>query len=500
MTTTPHPTTRSMHGGDLVWLSATEHASLVRDRRVSPGELVDAHLERIAWLNPGLNAYVLLLEDQARQGAAEAEAAVMRGDDLPPLHGVPLAVKDTEGLAGTPTTAGSAPLAGQVADVDGPVVGRLRQAGAIALGKTNTPEFGHNAITDNRLFGPTASPLNPTMNASGSSGGSAAAVAAGMAAIGHGSDGGGSIRIPASTCGLFGVKASWGRVPNGMRPDAFVHTPMVGTGPLTRTVEDAALVLDVIAGAHHADPYSFDLASVDHRTACSQPVDGLRVAYCASMGGFAVREDVAAVIADAARLTETLVAGVDAVDLDLRRTSQEITDAWMTGGAVMNAGIDRAWAAQGIRLLDDHQYELTDYFADSVELGRTIGALRYTEIGLLRTTVFEAVEATLSAYDLIIGPTLGVPGVPNATDGTLTSGPTSIEGVDVGPVIGWVLTHPFNFTGHPAASVPVGRSRDGVPIGLQVVGRRFRDDQVIAFSAAIERARPWAHWYQEAAA
>jgi Asp-tRNA(Asn)/Glu-tRNA(Gln) amidotransferase A subunit family amidase len=482
-------------GSDLSLWPAAELATLIRRRAVSPVELVEIYLDRIERENPALNAYVHIAADAARDSARVAEAAVMQGDALGALHGLPIAVKDDSDVAGLPTTCGSRPLAGNIAKADNPVIARLKQAGAIVLGKTNLPEFGQSAVTDNKLFGPTRSPVAPQMNSLGSSGGSAAAVAGGLAALAHGSDGGGSIRIPASACGVFGIKASWGRVPTGIRPNAFLHAPMVGLGPLSRCVADAALVMGVIDGACPGDPFTFALPKLDYLAACQREVGNLRVAFSPTIGGHPVSAEVRQVIEAAVGALESIVAGVEEVEPHMSRPMSEVAEAWMACASVSSAAIDRRLASEGIALYDQHRDEITPYFAESIARGRTINAVDYFEVGLLRTELFDAVEAIFADFDLIVGPTLAIAGVENATDGSLTEGPATVEGRPVPARAGWALTYPFNFTGHPAASVPAGVTADGVPVGLQVIGRRFRDDDVLALSAAVERMSPWQHRY-----
>ncbi|HEV7941451.1 MAG TPA: amidase [Solirubrobacteraceae bacterium] len=482
-------------GSDLSLWPAIELAALIRRRAISPVDLVEIYLDRIEQENQALNAYVLIAADAARAAARAAEATMMSGYALGALHGVPIAVKDDSDVTGLVTTCGSRLLAGSIAKTDNPVIARMKRAGAIVLGKTNLPEFGQSAITDNKLFGPTRSPIAPQMNSLGSSGGSAAAVAGGLTALAHGSDGGGSIRIPASACGVFGLKASWGRVPTGIRPNAFLHAPMVGLGPLTRWVADAALMMSVIDGASPSDPFTFALPELDYLAACQREVGNLRVAFSPTIGGHLVSAEVRDVIGAAVARLESIVAGVEEIEPQLRRPMSEVAEAWMTAASVSSAAIDRRLAGEGIPLYDEHRDELTSYFAESIVQGRAVGAVDYFEIGLLRTELFDAVESIFESFDLIVGPTLAIAGVENATDGSLTQGPATVEGREVPARAGWALTYPFNFTGHPAASVPVGVTADDVPVGLQVIGRRFHDDDVLALSAAIERMSPWQHRY-----
>ena len=265
---------------ELCFTPATELAFRIRRRDLSPVEVVDAFLDRIEDRNGRINAYVTVLDEEARKKAKEAERLLGSGRPLGPLHGVPVAIKDLfDFKAGVRNTFGSKPLADFVPRQSVTYVERLEEAGAIVLGKTNTPEFGHKGATDNLLFGPTSTPFAPGKNAGGSSGGSAAAVADGLAAIAQGTDSGGSIRIPASFCGVYGLKASFGRVATASRPDAFVtHTPFSHSGPLSRTIEDAALMVDVMTGPHPRDPFSLPNDGTDYLVATRQSIEGMRVA------------------------------------------------------------------------------------------------------------------------------------------------------------------------------------------------------------------------------
>lgn len=286
---------------EFAYTSAAVLASRIRRGDLSPVDVVDACLERVAARNEDINAFVTVLDEDARERAKEAEAAVRRGEELGPLHGVPIAIKDLfDFKAGVRNTMGSVPFAEFVPEESATYVRRLEEAGAIVIGKTNTPEMGHKGTTDNRLFGPTSTPFALDRNAGGSSGGSAAAVADGLVPIAQGSDGGGSVRIPAAWSGVFGFKATYGRVAQAIRPDAFLsHTPTIHAGPLTRTVEDAALMLDVMTGPDPRDPLSMPEEPHDFRAAVRRGVDGMRVAYSPDFDIFPVDERVASVVDDA---------------------------------------------------------------------------------------------------------------------------------------------------------------------------------------------------------
>lgn len=481
---------------DLVFLSAAELALRIRQRIVSPVEVVDAFLARIDQRNTDINAYVTLLHDEARQRAREAEQAVMAGAELGVLHGVPIAVKDLfDFKAGVPNTMGSVVFKDFVPDETATYIERMEQAGAIVLGKTNTPEFGHKGITDNLLFGPTRNPFNLTKNAGGSSGGSAAAVADGLAAMAQGSDGGGSIRIPASFSGIYGIKPSYGRVASAAAPDAFIsHTPFSGAGPLTRTVEDAALMLTTIVGPHPRDPLSMPHEPLDYLGATRRSIRGLKIAYSSRLDVFPVDERVSRVIADAVKAFETAGATVEEVEIGLQHSQQEMSALWVRQAGVLYAEVFATFKAMGIDMLGEHREKVTPELIQMVEAVQDLNVVAYKLDSILRTTVFNTFQNMFEHYDILVTPTLAVPPFDNASDGN-TIGPTEINGEQVDPLIGWCLTYPFNFTGHPAASVPAGMTEDGLPIGMQIVGRRFADDVVLAASAAFERVHPWQQTY-----
>jgi Asp-tRNA(Asn)/Glu-tRNA(Gln) amidotransferase A subunit family amidase len=484
---------------ELAYMPATELVARFRRREVSPLEAVDAFLARIDEKNQDLNAYVLVLGEQARQAAREAEKALASGAEVGALHGLPIAIKDLfDFKAGVPNTFGCKPFKDWTPSVSATYVTRLEQAGAIVLGKTNTPEFGHRGITDNYLFGPTSTPFRIGKNAGGSSGGSAAAVAAGLAPIAQGSDGGGSIRIPAAWCGVYGFKASFGRVAAVARPDAFMlAVPFAHAGPLARSVADAALMLGAMAGPDDRDPYSLPADGADYMAATRRSVAGLRIAWSPDLGVFPIDPEVARVTREAVTAFEAAGALVDEVRVGFKRSQEELCDCWMRQSAVRSAQSTDGFKAQGIDLLGSYRDQISPEFAASLELGHKQSALEYRRDDVIRTEVLDALQDVFDRYDLLVCPTLAALPVDNARDGN-TLGPAEINGHRVDRLLGWCLTYPFNFTGHPAASIPAGLSKDGLPVGLQAAGRRFADTTVIAASAAFEQARPWADTYGRA--
>jgi Asp-tRNA(Asn)/Glu-tRNA(Gln) amidotransferase A subunit family amidase len=480
---------------ELCFVPAAELAARIRGRDLSPVEVVEAFLNRIEARDGEINAYVCVLGEEAREKAREAERALTlgAGATLGPLYGVPVAIKDLfDYKAGIRNTFGSKPLKDYVPNRNATYVERLENAGAIVLGKTNTPEFGHRATTDNLLFGPTSTPFAVGKNAGGSSGGSAAAVAGGLAAVAQGSDAGGSIRIPASFCGVYGFKATYGRVAAATRPDAFLsHTPFSHSGPLSRTVEDAALMLGVMAGPHPRDPFSLPDDGADYLAPTRHSIDGLRIAYNPNLEVFPVEESVAAIIAEAVRAFEEAGARVEKASIGLKSSQKELCDLWMREVGVRSAAIAASLKNAGVvDLLGEHREELMPQFAELLETGRNISAVEYKLDDVARSEVFDAVQDVFDGFDLLVTPTLAIPPFNNAADGN-TLGPSEVNGEEVDPLLGWCLTYPINYTGHPAASIPAGFTDGGLPVGLQIIGRRFADETVLAASAAFERLRPW---------
>lgn len=474
-------------------LTAAQTARLVADRSLSPVEVVDACLERIESGNGEVNAFVTVLHDRARAQAHAAERALRAGLPLGPLHGVPVAVKDLSDIAGVRNTFGSVPLKDHVSQQTSVHIARLEQAGAIIVGKTNTPEFGHKGVTDNLLVGPARNPFDMTQNAGGSSGGSAAAVAAHMVPLAEGTDGGGSVRIPAALCNLVGFKPTFGRVPDPARPNVLGGvSPFQHIGSLARTVEDAALLFSVMCGPHPRDPFSLPGSGLDCLSPGRDPLGNLRIAYSPDWGDFPVAPDVAEAV-HAALAGFDGIASVDCVDVSLGRPHEELCETWLRMSGLICADIFESFADSGLDLLH-HRERITPDLVRLVEDAQTLSRRDIRRDQIIRTEVIDAVEDLFDDFDLIVTPTVAVSAVPNATNGQ-TVGPSTVNGSPVDPLLGWCLTYPLNFTGHPAISVPAGLTPEGFPVGLQIVGRRFADAQVLAVAAAFEVSRPWAQNY-----
>ena len=476
------------------WWSASELVGHLRARDVSAAEIVEAFLARIERLNAALGAYVTVTGDRARAAAAEADRTLAGGRLLGPLHGVPIAVKDLDDVDGVTTGYGSRVWPRKPADRSATYVQRMLDAGAIVLGKTNVPEFGHKAVTDNAVYGPSHTPFGPGYNAGGSSGGSASAVAAGLATVAQGGDGGGSIRIPAALCGIYGLKATYGRVAQAARPNAFnTCSPYIHAGPMTRTVADAALLLDVMTGPDVRDPFSLPDDGVRANAGVFRGVAGLRVGFLPDFGGYPVEHVVLDRLTSGALALEGAGAMVEPVESRLPLHHTEITDLWRRRMGANYVGIVEGLRAHGVDVLARRD-ELDPAVAAMIDASAKLTVADVKRDELLETRLLDWLEDLLETHEVILSATVGVAKVANASDGA-TLGPSSVAGCEVDPRIGWCLTPATNFTGHPAASVPVGLTRDGFPVGMHVIGRRFADDTVVATSAAVERAMPWSDTY-----
>lgn len=482
---------------DLATASAVRTAHAIRDREVSPTEATKAAIERVERLNPQLNAFVYTAFEEALERATEADAAVASGAELGLLHGVPTAIKDLfDFKPGWPATFGGIPaLKDYVVPARCMWAERMEEAGAIILGKTNSPVMGFRGTTDNPLFGPTSNPFDTTRNPGGSSGGSAAAVASGILPFAEGTDGGGSVRIPAAWCGVVGFKQSWGRVPVVMRPNAFAATdPFIFESVLSRTAEDLGTLLSALSGPHPGDPYVRQDRFIDidaHR----RGVAGMRIAYSRDFGGFPVDPAIAAVVDEAVRAFEDAGAHVEEIDTRLPRDQFELGELWCRLIAPMNLETLDGFAAQGIDLLEKLRDQLPAPYLRFMEEAAGMSVRDYGLLRQARTEVYDFVQSFFAGHDLLVTPTLACPPVRNSDNGQ-TIGPSEVNGVAVDPSIGWCLTYPLNFTGHPAASVPAGMA-DGLPVGMQVVGRQGADADVIAACGAVEQVRPWAWMYDK---
>jgi aspartyl-tRNA(Asn)/glutamyl-tRNA(Gln) amidotransferase subunit A len=462
-----------MSATDLCYMPATELAAAIRTKKVSPVEVIDAVLARIDQLNPQLNAFCLVTAEEARQAAQAAEQAVMRGETLGPLHGVPVSIKDLVITKGIRTMRGSRLYEHDVPAEDAPVVERLKAAGAIILGKTTTPEFGFKGVTDSPVTGISRNPWHPERTPGGSSGGAGAAVAAGMGPLAVGTDGGGSIRIPSSFCGIYGLKPHVGRVP--VYP-ASATGDLSHAGPMTRTVRDAALMLNVVAGADDRDRFSLPTSHPDYTKAVEGDIRGLRVAWSPDLGFAIVDPQVRQVTAEAAKAFADLGCHVEETNPGFENPLELFRHFFYVNIGAM------------VQDYPGYESKIDPQLLANIREVEGVSARGYARSILRRNAIFDKIRRCFATYDLLLCPTVAVPPF-----GLGIEGPTQIAGQPVDRQAWIVMTPLFNLTGQPAATVPCGFTSDGLPIGLQIVGRRFDEATVLRASAAFEAARPWAH-------
>jgi Asp-tRNA(Asn)/Glu-tRNA(Gln) amidotransferase A subunit family amidase len=460
---------------DLCYTSAKELARRIRAKEMSPVDIVKNSLDRIEEVNPTLNCFCFVFPDEALDKAKEAEAAVMRGDKLGALHGVPIAIKDFTPTKGKTTTMGSKVYRDWVPDEDAQIVKDLTGAGAIMVGKTTTPEFAHAGFTRSPLWGTTRNPWDPERTPGGSSGGSGAAVASGCVPLAEGSDMGGSVRIPASCCGTVGLKPSLGRIPMTVLPTVFDNISHFG--PLARTIDDAALFLDAAQGPFERDIMSNPLP-LDVPETIASDVAGMKLALDMDLGFYAVDDEVAANVMACVEALRAAGATVDEVDLGWTR---EVADVWGEIWAVYLAAFFE-------QHLDDRRGDLDPTIVEMFEHARTIDAITFKRFEFVRTQQWYALCDVFERYDALLCPTTPIPAPPaERTDASYW------RELPDGRMMSTDMTSVFNNVAQcPALSVPSGWSGGGLPTGLQIVGHRFDDLAVLKVGAAVEKLRPWA--------
>jgi aspartyl-tRNA(Asn)/glutamyl-tRNA(Gln) amidotransferase subunit A len=458
---------------EIAYASAESLAEQFRSKALSPFEVAKVLLARLEALQPKLNAFCLVDGDGAMAAARAAEARWQRGEARGPLDGVPATVKDLLLMRGFPTLRGSLLVdPNQDWIEDAPAVARLREAGAVILGKTTTPEFGWKALGDSPLTGITRNPWDLARTPGGSSAGAAAACAAGLAPLHLGSDGAGSIRIPASFTGVFGLKPSFGRVP------AHPPSPMGSlshVGPIARTVADAALLLNALSRPDRRDPYAMPVDERDYRNGLEGDVAGWHIAYSPTLGSNKVDPEIAAAAAAAARTFAALGAEVDEVDRIFAAPRDTLMTLWAAGTARLVA----AFPPERRALLDPG-------LAAIAAEGEKISAADYIAADFARTALGREMAAFHQKYDLLLTPMMPIPALPVGHD--LNDPAQETAWFDWSP-----FSYPFNLTRQPAASVPCGLTRAGLPIGLQIVGPLYGDARVLRAARAFEATQPTRH-------
>ncbi|MFG2044942.1 amidase [Dactylosporangium sp. NPDC048998] len=468
----------------IVWMSGHEMARAIRAKELSSVEAVTAVLEQLEKVEPRINAFVTVTAEQALEQARLADARTVAGDELPKLHGVPITVKDLTATAGVRTCYGTDAFRDHVPDTDDVDWARLRAAGAILIGKTTTPPFGMLGITDSPVTGRTSTPwAAPTHTSGGSSGGAAASVASGVAPFAWGSDGGGSIRVPAACCGVVGLKTTPNRIPGGSGESPWNTTAVVG--PLTRTVRDAALLLDVTAGPHPALPLSLPLTGESYEAATiNATLQGLRIAFSPDFGSAEVDREVLAIVTAAVGTFESLGgARVDEVSMSIPDPIQYFGDVY---GPSFAAALEMDTPAGKLR--DTGVHPAIEYIAQK---GREMTALEsYFTENVTRTRILRGFLEVLGAYDLLVSPTMPVAAFPHPGP---EAGNTHVNGKPVRePMLDFHrLTESPTHAMLPAISVNCGFTVDGLPVGLQIIGPPLADAAVLAAAAAFESVTDW---------
>ncbi len=464
---------------ELWQLSADALRGKIARKEVSPVEVTKAALDRADRLQPKLNAFITICHEQALAAAKRAEEAVVKGETLGILHGVPYGVKDLVNTAGVLTTFGSLLYKDNVPKEDAVAAARMKAAGGILIGKTTTPEFGHKALTDAPLFGRACNAWDQTRTCGGSSGGAAAAVAAGLGPVGIATDGGGSTRIPAACNGLVGIKPNLGTIPHSQVQDAFGNYTYVT--PISRTVMDTALQMHAMAGPHPSDPWSIGVPVQDYVAAARPEGDlkGKRILWSLTLGNKVVARDVRAAFEVALKRLESL--GAELVELTDELPPME--PVWR----VINHG---TWRARFVDMIARSANQMTPSLVRQVQMAADWSAADYQKAMFTRGEIFRRIQGWFETYDWFVTPTLTRTALPIDQD---LFDPIEIDGEVVGELRSSLFpyTMPFNITGHPAMSICCGFGSDGLPVGLHIVGR-FRDDaSVIRLGALYEASETW---------
>ena len=460
---------------EICFLPAWEMAEKIKNQELSSEEITEILIERIEKINPIINAYCTPTFELAREMAKIADYRVKKNETIPILNGIPTSIKDLMPVKGVRTTSGSKIFENFIPKDDSIVVKRLKKAGCVILGKTNTPEFGFKGVTDNVIFGATLNPWNLEKTSGGSSGGAAASVASGMGPLAQGSDGGGSIRHPACFCGTYGLKPTFGRVPADSGIFKIDHGLSV-IGPIVNYVSDAALMLDVMKGPSESDRFSLPQENVNYFEHINEKPRKLKIGYSLDLG-FAkvVDPDFEKAIINSVHKFETFGWNVEEAKFNDTDPTIAFSIHW-----IIESGYNFE------PYLDDWKGKMDPTLVTWAEMGLQMPASSLPRAMKTRTEFYESVYETFKDYDLLVTPTTACP----AFELGIAS-PSEINGIGVSPT-GWMpFTFPFNLTGHPAASIPCGWTSDNLPIGMQIVGKRFQELLILQVSKAFEEIAPW---------
>ena len=468
-----------MNKEEICFMSAVDMADAIKNGEETSSEILEVFIERIEKVNPIINAYCTPTFEMAREMAKKADDTIKNGENLGSLTGIPTSIKDLMLLKGVRTTYGSLLHENFVPENDEIVVKRLKNAGCVILGKTNTPEFGHVALTNNKIFGETKNPWDIETNSGGSSGGAASSVAAGLGPLALGSDGGGSIRIPSSSCGVYGLKPTFGRIPRYPH-DTIAFWSMDHYGPLTRYVKDAALMLNVMKGYHPADKNSIPDDNIDYIKVLEEKPKKLKIGYSMTLGFSKALEE---------EIKENVLNGIqkfEQFDWDVEETKLKIRNP----GKAFKTLVSIGYAYDLQKAYNDNPEVLCTDLNSIVRLGLDTSSMNIGKAREQRKRVYEDMYQYFKEYDILITPTTPCPAF---KPGWLETGTTFPSiGKKTLSTMDWITyTYPFNMTGLPAASIPSGWTKSGLPIGMQIVGRRYDEKTVLQVSKAFEEVAPW---------
>ena len=468
-----------MNKDEICFMSAYEMLEKIKTQELTSTEITETIIERIERINPIINAYCTPTFELARETAKKADEVFKKGEKLGLLHGIPTSIKDLMQTKGIRTTYGSKLYEDFIPEQDDVAVQRLIAAGCVILGKTNTPEFGSVALTNNKLFGETKNPWDIERNSGGSSGGAASSVASGIGPLALGSDGGGSIRVPSSCCGVYGLKPTFGRIPSYPRIGIAFYS-MDHYGPIVRYVKDAALMLNVMKGYHPADNNSFPDDDIDYVKILENKPKKLKIGYSMTLGfGKILEEEVKESVLDGIQKFEQFDWDVEESNLKIRKPESAFKTLVSIGYAY--------------DLQKDFNNRLEDLSPDlkgTIRLGLDNNSMNIGKAREQRNQVYEVMYQYFKNYDVLITPTLPCPAI---KPGWLESGTTfpTIGNKSLNTVSWMTYTYPFNMTGLPAASIPCGWTNSGLPIGMQIVGKRYDERIVLQVSKAFEEIAPW---------
>ncbi|MFX1452940.1 MAG: amidase [Promethearchaeota archaeon] len=464
-----------MNKEEMCFISACDMAEKIKNQELTSSEITEAIIERIKKINPIVNAYCTPTFELAREMAKKSDEAIKKGEKLGKLHGIPISIKDLIETKGIRTTYGSLIYEHYVPDVDEIVVKRLKDAGCVILGKTNTPEIGHKTATDNFIFGETVNPWDLKKTCGGSSGGAAVAVATGMSPLALGSDGGGSIRIPASFCGVYGLKPTFGRIPRifkNMAYSIFSHY-----GPLTRFVKDAALMLDAMAGPYPADKYSIPQKNPNFLKNLEEEPNNLKIGYSLDLNVKACDEEVEKSILDAVQKFQAFewCSSLEKVKIILKKAL-----------IALSTNVAAAMYYDYKPFIDQWREKMAPELVRMIDAGMELKAFDLFRAESYAKEINNTINQYFKKYDILITPTTPIPaielGIPY---------PSKIAGKSTPPTGLMGFCYPFNITWNPAASIPCGWTSHGLPIGMQIIGKRLDEITILQVSKAFEDLQPW---------